>query len=305
MSNDSALRRDEFFRRVIPARFVSTRDGRPMHCMTCDAVLVHGEAYAAVTDQGTWVSFCEACADDEAAQIKGLYATTVAALNGGPVPIEAQDTVRAFLTDESQATFQACKAALLALRNGAQAATLNASAFDVRLIPAGTYTAPDGASIKIDTPATGKWADWVFVKRDGEKMGNARPGQAYRGAGVDDLREILENLQPLTQSSVPQGYFATVSRTGNNDLDFWFVKVDDETQVTTVKRVIGGHPDTPVRKPEALAALAAIASAGVDTSGMVYATALGHCMRCNRHLTDQESRIRGRGPECANKGWGY
>ncbi len=302
MNNDAALRRDENFRRVIPARFVTTRDGRPMHCMTCDRVLVHGEAFAAVTGSGTWVSFCEDCAADEAAQIRGLYATAVAALDGGPVPIDAQDHVRAFLADETQATFQAAKLALLALRNGAQASKLAAQTVDVRAIPAGTYDT-SGGSVKIDHVASGKWADWSFVKLDGAKMGNARPGQPYKGGNVELLAEILENLQPLTQSSVPQGYFATASRTGNNDLDFWAVKIKDD--VTTVKRVIGGHADTPVRKAEAIAALAMIVETGVDTAGMLFAQELGHCMRCNRTLTDQESRAAGRGPECRGLGWTY
>lgn len=103
---------------------------------------------------------------------------------------------------------------------------------------------------------------------------------------------------------VPAGHYATPSRTGNNDLDFW--RVDRPTEGrwagrTFVKRMIGGHPDTPVRGSEAHAALAAIADYGIERSATLYGTEIGRCYVCNRTLTDETSRALGIGPDCRGR----
>jgi hypothetical protein len=103
---------------------------------------------------------------------------------------------------------------------------------------------------------------------------------------------------------VPAGRYAVASRTGNNDLDFY--KVDRPTEGkwagrTFVKRIIGGHDDTPVRGAEARQALQAIVNAGTFAAGALYGQTIGECGRCGRHLTDETSRAQGYGPECITK----
>lgn len=105
----------------------------------------------------------------------------------------------------------------------------------------------------------------------------------------------------LTSPDVAEGYYATPSRTGNNDYDFW--RVDRPASGrwagrTFVKRVIGGHSDTPVRGREMWDAFRTIDVMGQDASAKKYADEIGNCSRCNRHLTDELSRSRGKGPEC-------
>jgi hypothetical protein len=100
---------------------------------------------------------------------------------------------------------------------------------------------------------------------------------------------------------VPGGYYALKSRTGTNDLDFFRVDRPTEgrwTGYTFVKRVIGGHADTPVRGVEARGALERILAAGPDHAALLYALSLGRCSCCNRHLTDEVSRQYGMGPDC-------
>lgn len=104
-------------------------------------------------------------------------------------------------------------------------------------------------------------------------------------------------------TQVADGYYATVSRTGNNDLDFWAVstvKSGDWAGFRSVSRVIGGRSDERVRGGERKAALEAIA-ADADAAKR-YADELGACYRCNRHLTDETSRQLGIGPDCRSKG---
>lgn len=101
------------YERVIPARFVTKRDGSPMHCMTCNAVLVQGNAAAALMN-GAWHSYCADCAATFAAQIRGLYRRVVEL--GAEIPQVVADQVRAFLATESSANFLAAKYALMDVR---------------------------------------------------------------------------------------------------------------------------------------------------------------------------------------------
>lgn len=104
---------------------------------------------------------------------------------------------------------------------------------------------------------------------------------------------------PQAEVDVPAGHYALPSHTGNNDADFYNVQRPTEGKwagYTFVKRVIGGHDDTPVRGAEAKRVLAAIAAD--PEAGARYGQLIGRCGRCNRHLTDQVSRDQGYGPEC-------
>jgi hypothetical protein len=103
---------------------------------------------------------------------------------------------------------------------------------------------------------------------------------------------------------VPEGHYATGSRTGSNDLDFWRVDRPAEGRWegwTFVKRIIGGRPDSRVRGAEARAALEAIAAAGIEQARTRYGQEIGSCWKCNRHLTDDLSRELGIGPDCCEE----
>ena len=100
-------------------------------------------------------------------------------------------------------------------------------------------------------------------------------------------------------SAVPGGYYATASATGNNDLDFWYVTEGTRNPaIRFVKRVIGGSGNERVHRSTALAALSAILAAGTDKSGLRFASELGRCRKCGKHLTDETSRALGIGPKC-------
>jgi hypothetical protein len=102
-------------------------------------------------------------------------------------------------------------------------------------------------------------------------------------------------------AAIPEGRYAVKSLTGHQDLDFF--KVDKPTQGTWagqifVRRVIGGHPDMPVKGATKFAALDAILEADPDKAMALFGQTLGYCGRCGRSLTDQESRAIGIGPVC-------
>jgi Family of unknown function (DUF6011) len=103
---------------------------------------------------------------------------------------------------------------------------------------------------------------------------------------------------------VPQGYYATPSATGNNDLDFWFVKRPKNGRWagrTFVKRYLGGTGSIDTPRSAARPALEAIVALGIEKSGILFADKLGRCMNCGLPLTDEESRAARMGPVCRSK----
>jgi Family of unknown function (DUF6011) len=101
---------------------------------------------------------------------------------------------------------------------------------------------------------------------------------------------------------IPNGHYAIKNETGTNDLDFYKVETPTEGRyrgMTFVKRVIGGHPEFPVRNSvERRAILQRIKDAGVEAAAVLYGREIGRCYRCNRTLTDELSRELGIGPVC-------
>lgn len=59
----------------------------------------------------------------------------------------------------------------------------------------------------------------------------------------------------------------------------------------------------PMSRAAARTVLREIREAKPRDAAMLYANEIGRCCRCGRTLTDDESRARGMGPTCANKGW--
>jgi hypothetical protein len=103
---------------------------------------------------------------------------------------------------------------------------------------------------------------------------------------------------PPLPEGVDDGYYATRSATGNNDLDFWRVSRNDAGRIK-VQRVIGGHADTPVNRTVGHAALTAILAEGPEACATRYGVESESCCHCNHHLTEQASRELGYGPDCA------
>ena len=102
-------------------------------------------------------------------------------------------------------------------------------------------------------------------------------------------------------------YFALPSHTGNNDLDFYgLVQSHRKTgTVMVLRRVLGGRAfeSSPVvRKAEAervLNTLRAMSTEESDEAMQAFAQNLGRCCLCGRTLTDEASRARGMGADCA------
>jgi hypothetical protein len=126
--------------------------------------------------------------------------------------------------------------------------------------------------------------------------------------GASALIETLKNLPareakpaaPQVTSDVPAGHYALPS-SGDNDLVFY--RVDRPTDGkwagrVFVKMVVGGRAASNVRRDYQQGILDRIAEYGPSEAQVLYGQEIGRCGRCNRHLTDEESRRLGIGPEC-------
>jgi hypothetical protein len=118
-----------------------------------------------------------------------------------------------------------------------------------------------------------------------------------------DLRALL--------ADVADGYYAYRSLTGSNDLDFVRVATskgfyDPSTKGNRrLQRFVGGTTgNVEMSKPEQAkhASVLAVLTPAERTEAMLtFGREVGQCGRCGRSLTDEASRMRGVGPECASK----
>jgi hypothetical protein len=110
-------------------------------------------------------------------------------------------------------------------------------------------------------------------------------------------------------ASLAEGYYATRSRTGNNDLDFWRIDKPSSGKwagYMFVKRIVGGGQGDEMQtfqlsNMQQRLACEAIMDLGAEESRMLFAAEMTRCTDCGRMLTDQASRDAGRGPTCRNK----
>lgn len=139
---------------------------------------------------------------------------------------------------------------------------------------------------------------------------SALADEAERGYDVSRETVIRNNPAPISAYlHLPAGYYATPSRTGNNDYDFWRIDKPESGKWAGrifVKRIVGGGTDGDMQthqldNMQQRLACEAIVGYGLEESRMLFATEMTRCTDCGRMLTDQESRDAGRGPTCRNK----
>lgn len=131
-----------------------------------------------------------------------------------------------------------------------------------------------------------------------------KEGACPSGAAPAPTRTVNDVL-----ADVADGYYALRS-TGHNDLVFYRVATNKgfhnpaKKGQRYVQLVVGGHPNetlTGKRAGEAANRLASLSPLEQVEAMSLYGREIGSCGRCGRHLTDEASRARGLGPECASK----
>jgi hypothetical protein len=145
------------------------------------------------------------------------------------------------------------------------------------------------------------WSTW---HRNGECIEPAKPASIL-------AKQIEEFIATACADMDNDAYFALPSHTGNNDLDFYGIVLSRRKAgaIYTLKRVVGGAigadlvSNSPVMSlTEAKRVIEVVGAMSGDewnAAQMQFAQNLSRCFICNRTLTDDESRARGVGSECA------
>lgn len=102
-------------------------------------------------------------------------------------------------------------------------------------------------------------------------------------------------LPPIPE--IPQGRYAVDTNEGH--LGFYFVRVSD-SGFRTVK-VYASDTLHELPKLAQIAILRKIEAAGIEAARNRYADETEHCWKCGKKLTDETSRARRMGPDCAAK----
>lgn len=112
--------------------------------------------------------------------------------------------------------------------------------------------------------------------------------------------ECFNEVQAL--ESIECGRYALPNLKGTNDLDFLIVHIRGGAK--EMLRTIGGHAHKRMPHGETKTHVERLADLSVEErleAQALYGRELGMCGKCGRHLTDEASRARGLGPECASK----
>lgn len=123
-------------------------------------------------------------------------------------------------------------------------------------------------------------------------------------------RQASRTPPPMSAfKDLPEGFFATPSRTGSNDLDFWKLHHGKGKWKDSIfaKRMLGGigedegYRTVELDNMQMRLACTAITEYGADESQALFAEKMRRCIDCASPLSDEESRAARRGPDCRKK----
>jgi hypothetical protein len=155
-----------------------------------------------------------------------------------------------------------------------------------------------------DREETGRVAEWKMARdlagmEAGASLREVKPVviAGYDSRPADLRRPGAVDLEP--------GGYAVTSRTGNNDLDFYWLDSPEDGKWkgwTFPERVIGGRSNQRITREEqngVLLLLVKLSKAHRQEAQERFGREIGRCYICGRHLTDEASRAAGIGPVCA------
>lgn len=290
---------DAEYRKVIPAKFVTKRDGSPMLCMTCGATLVMGQAFAAGDGTG-WTSYCSTCAASTTAQVAGLVqrVETLVAPLGDDVPDTVTLLVEAVTPlvetvlagNATNAQFLAAKRTLMTIRTQigeAKKAQRVAGSQSDPLYQA-LVALRDGGKPREVQNATSLLAGW-------DKYGSLTPKQR---AWAESMTKAAPTVAEGLYLTPADGAIRKVYTTQNGNLAVKVLaKVNGKGHFNYVPRGL------PVLADDLAAGTARLLT---QAEAQAFGKLHGFCVNCLRDLDDDRSLAVGYGPVCANHyGWFY
>lgn len=161
-----------------------------------------------------------------------------------------------------------------------------------------------------------KWTAWcpdcsVLMPDDrARRIADLHAEQAWADERIAELEAQFDTLvrglwdrSKLADSRRgPNLGLAVADPTGRNDLRFYRVQQKAGWDRARVFEVIGGRSDTLLDLDASIAVLTSIdALPSILPPMIAFGREIGECARCGKHLTDEDSRDAGIGPECARK----
>jgi hypothetical protein len=297
------------YRKVIPARFVTRKNGTPMQCEACGTDLVMGQAFAATPGTG-WVSYCATCAATPAfaGLVKVALTRLVTVLDGADVPA---DVVTAVQHIAAQPTNAAAFLDAMGSLSAATTATVAAKARAENKVKLAGEPLYEGLVLAIDWAPTARERDVAesFVTQWETKGYLSERQASWAESIVAKARKAEAKAQPpapdyaiaisagIDALGLLDGYYAIPAVQGTNDLTFVRITTADSGQ-RRMLHIVGGKPEVTPGEAWCNMVLDGIRILGAATAMARYGQTIGRCGKCHRRLTDQASRSAGIGPVC-------
>lgn len=162
------------------------------------------------------------------------------------------------------------------------------------------------------TPGQRSYIEALLAERNtsGTKYEGWQPD--WSKATLPLASQVIHYLSSLPRKSSSGSRWGSIP-VGGAGYGYYALEVEGETRFYRVERPSkGAHAGKTFVKAQASDALYPVPNFGEvlsaiaadpEAAGLRYAAEIGKCSRCNRTLTDAESRARGLGPDCAARGW--
>lgn len=307
---------DQDYKRVISAKFATTRKGDPITCRYCTNTVVIGRDFAAADGLGKWHNVCSTCSQSRPAQVTGLV-TKVEALAATLTGVDLTDlaaqagaidtlTTAAIHGDENAA--RTVTPILLGIldqtRQAVTAVTTAADPINEQVEKLNGFVALgylSGRDLTFAQSLVSQWNSRHFLSDKQRPWVTTLLDKAEAVAADIIVKPLTEAIlaradgRPSLRFAIPSG--------GQNDLDFLAVYVG------RVERHVGGvNNGEPVVYRLACAQAVTLGQRimAMDDESFVaaqalYGQAMHQCGRCGSALTDQVSRAQGFGPDCITK----
>lgn len=171
-------------------------------------------------------------------------------------------------------------------------------------------------------PATEKqlaFLESLFPERNGVEFDRAEADNLTKSEASDLIQELLGKKKLIsndqkagpqtgwpTAEELPAGYYAIDTGEGaRNELAFYEVNRPTKGRwegYCFISQVIGGNPNQRLAIATQKGVAKKILEAGAEKAALRYGLEIGQCCRCNRTLTNDESRAKGIGPVCEGAG---
>jgi hypothetical protein len=156
-----------------------------------------------------------------------------------------------------------------------------------------------------------RWVDQDRLSPPTDPFAPRAPRSDERGVRVPDQPDVWAHVDELRRQVASSLVRVEGTPRGDRKVGYFALLFSETTKFYRVTAPIGGKWDGrvfvdaqasddyhPIKNPTGLARILGLIADDPEGAARRYARELGRCSRCNRTLTDEESRSIGMGPDC-------